>query len=47
MPASTIKLEIHRPDKEPSTFDIDMGVYTVGSDGDCKIALAAHSQLYG
>ncbi len=44
MPAATIKLEIHRPDKDPSTFDIDAGVYTVGSDGDCKIALP-HSSV--
>lgn len=41
---STIKLEIHRPDKEPSVFDVDMGIYTVGSDSDCKIALP-HSSV--
>lgn len=41
-----LKLEIHRPDKEPSVFDIEPGVYTVGSDGDCKIALP-HTEVDG
>jgi pilus assembly protein CpaF len=46
MSSSTVKLEIHRPDKEPSSFDIESGIYTVGSDSDCKIALP-HSEVDG
>lgn len=34
-----IRLEIRRPDRDPSEFYIEPGVYTVGSDDDCKISL--------
>lgn len=36
---SVIKLEIQRPDKGPSVFEIEPGIYTIGSDSDCHIAL--------
>jgi pilus assembly protein CpaF len=39
MPAS-VKLLIRRPDKDPAVFDIVEGVYTVGSDEDCKLLLS-------
>lgn len=34
-----IKIEIRRPEREPKTFDIPPGVYTIGSDEDCRIRL--------
>lgn len=37
--AQSIQLELHRPDRDPAVYDIVEGVYTVGSDEDCKIAL--------
>ena len=37
--SGTIQLEILRPDKEPSLFDITAGVYSIGQDTDCKISL--------
>lgn len=36
----TVRLEIRRPSKEPSVFDIFPGAYTIGSDDDCAIRLA-------
>jgi len=33
------KLEIRRPDREPTTFEIEPAVYTIGSDADCHIQL--------
>ncbi|MGQ9662159.1 MAG: ATPase, T2SS/T4P/T4SS family [Kiritimatiellia bacterium] len=42
--ADTIRLEIRRPDREPATFDIEPGVYTIGRDSDCKIRLS-HSDV--
>jgi pilus assembly protein CpaF len=38
MPAA-MQLEIRRPDKEPKTFDIVPGTYTIGQDEDCRIRL--------
>ncbi|MBM4148722.1 MAG: FHA domain-containing protein [Lentisphaerae bacterium] len=35
----TIHLEIRRPDRDPKTFEIEPGVYTVGSDPECRIRL--------
>jgi len=35
-----LQLEIKRPDGQPTLFDIEAGVYTVGSDDDCKIRLS-------
>lgn len=32
-------LEIRRPDREPVVFNVDSGVYTIGSDPDCTIQL--------
>lgn len=37
-----VKLEIQRPGKAPSVYDIDYGVYTIGSDEDCGIRLGDH-----
>ena len=42
--ATQFKLEIHRPDKAPRTFEIDAGVYTIGRDDDCNIRLS-HAQV--
>ncbi len=36
----TIELEIRRPGKEPLVFPVDPGIYSVGSDEDCKIRLS-------
>jgi pilus assembly protein CpaF len=33
------KLEIRRPDRDPSSFEIDPGIYTIGRDPDCAIQL--------
>jgi pilus assembly protein CpaF len=41
-----IQLEIKRPGKEPSVFAIDPGIYSVGRDDDCKIALS-HEDVEG
>ena len=41
-----IQLEIRQPNKPPSRFTIKQGVYTVGSDDDCKIHLA-HKDVEG
>lgn len=41
-----IQLEIRRPDKPSSVFEIESGVYTVGSDDDCKIRIA-HKNVEG
>jgi len=35
----TAKLEIRRPDHDPSGFEIEPGIYTIGSDPDCTIRL--------
>ena len=43
MPADT-RLEIRRPGKSPSIFDVDPGIYTVGSEDSCSIRLA-HSDV--
>ena len=43
---SDITLEILRDGREPRAFDIVPGVYTVGSDDDCKICLA-HTDVAG
>jgi len=40
MTAEPVQLEIRRAGKAPSVFSVDPGVYTVGSDDDCKISLA-------
>jgi pilus assembly protein CpaF len=40
MPDS-LKIEIRRPNKDPKTFEIASGVYTVGSDDECAIRLPA------
>ncbi|HAS82640.1 MAG TPA: hypothetical protein DCS43_08220 [Verrucomicrobia bacterium] len=32
-------LEIRRPDHQPDIFEVDPGVYTIGSDADCTIQL--------
>jgi len=34
-----LQLKITRPGGEPALFDIEPGVYTIGSDDDCKISL--------
>ena len=34
-----LQLTITRPGGEPALFDIEPGVYTIGSDDDCKISL--------
>jgi len=34
-----VRLEIRRPDERPKTFEIKAGVYTIGSDDDCRIHL--------
>jgi pilus assembly protein CpaF len=39
MSTSELKLEIQRPGKEPEFYSIDPGVYTIGSDHDCRIQL--------
>jgi pilus assembly protein CpaF len=41
---SEFKLIIRRPDKPQTIFDIGPGVYTIGSDDDCKLRLA-HAQI--
>ncbi|MCK5850647.1 MAG: Flp pilus assembly complex ATPase component TadA [Kiritimatiellae bacterium] len=38
--SNLIRIEIRRPDKEPSLFDVGTGVYTIGSETDCPIRLA-------
>jgi len=44
--AETITLEIRRPGRDPRHFDIEPGIYTVGSDNDCKICLN-HASIGG
>lgn len=34
-----VRLEIHRPNRDASIFDLDPGIYTIGSDSDCSICL--------
>ena len=36
-----LQLEIQRPGKTDRSFDIQPGVYTVGSDDECKVCIAA------
>jgi len=38
--ADSLKIEIRRPDKDPSVYPIDAGIYTVGSDEDCHVRLS-------
>lgn len=40
--STPLKLKISSPDRDPAIFDIVPGVYTIGSDNDCKIVLAHH-----
>lgn len=42
----SIQLEIRRPNKPPSLFPIERGIYTIGSDDDCKIRLS-HEDIEG
>ncbi|MEK7270754.1 MAG: FHA domain-containing protein, partial [Planctomycetota bacterium] len=44
--ADPIILEIRRPDKDPSVFPIDPGIYRVGSDEDCHVRLS-HRDVEG
>src|SRR5512137_410926 len=44
MPPASIQLEIRRPGNEPRWFPIPPGVYSVGSDADCRIRLE-HEQV--
>jgi pilus assembly protein CpaF len=44
--AAEMKLEIRRPGKSPSVFDVDPGIYTVGSEDSCSIRLA-HDEIEG
>ena len=37
--SETITLEITQPDKSPRRFEIGPGIYTIGSDNDCRIRL--------
>ena len=39
MAPGVIKLEVRRPDRDARRFDVEPGVYTVGSDEDCAINL--------
>ena len=41
-----MKLEIRRPGKSPSVFDVDPGIYTIGCEDSCSIRLA-HEQIEG
>ncbi|MFU8779708.1 MAG: ATPase, T2SS/T4P/T4SS family [Kiritimatiellia bacterium] len=36
-------LEIHRPNREPASFELEPGIYSIGSDSDCKICLPGDS----
>ncbi|MFW6151564.1 MAG: FHA domain-containing protein, partial [Verrucomicrobiota bacterium] len=38
--AQKIELEIRRPGKDPETFEIGEGTFTIGSESDCAIRLA-------
>ncbi len=40
--ANTI-LEIHRPNREAASFELEAGTYSIGSDADCKICLPGDS----
>ena len=44
--SDSVKLEIRRPGKEPNTYEIEPGIYSVGSDDDCKISLS-HNDVEG
>ena len=44
--SESIQLEIQRPGKEPSVFEIEPGIYSVGKDDDCKISLS-HDDVEG
>ena len=37
--SDVLELEIRRPDGEPRVFEIKPGVYSIGSDADCRIRL--------
>ena len=37
------KLEIHRPHREATSFELEPGIYSIGSDEDCKICLPGDS----
>ncbi|MBT3193422.1 MAG: Flp pilus assembly complex ATPase component TadA, partial [Verrucomicrobia bacterium] len=37
--ASALELEIRRPGKAPEFYEIEAGIYTIGSDDDCRIQL--------
>jgi pilus assembly protein CpaF len=39
-----VKTEILRPDKPPTYFDMAEGIYSIGSDEDCKLIMA-HSDI--
>ncbi len=39
MSDSELKLEIRRPGKDPEFYAIEPGIYTIGSDNDCRIQL--------
>ena len=39
-----MKLEIRQPDKDPRSFDVEQGIYTIGSDEDCRLCLP-HSDV--
>ncbi len=41
--SESIALEVRRPGREPRRFEIGPGVYTVGSDDDCRICLSHES----
>ncbi|MBL7115503.1 MAG: Flp pilus assembly complex ATPase component TadA [Kiritimatiellae bacterium] len=34
-----MQLEIRQPDKDPRSFDVEQGIYTIGSDDDCRLCL--------
>jgi len=40
---ANITLEIHRPNREPASFTLDPGIYSIGSDADCRICLPGES----
>jgi pilus assembly protein CpaF len=44
--SDSIQLEIQRPGKEPSIYEIEPGIYSVGKDDDCKISLS-HDDVEG
>ncbi len=36
---ANVKLEIRRPNRDPSVFDLEPAIYPIGSDPDCRICL--------